>query len=262
MDCLWCIAYAWWIYTKAQMKGMMTMADNKSKSLVKAAADDQKHLGFNVNDLEFKAESLTISTQAEYEEAVRFGIELNDKIKSVEDFFEPMRIATYDAYQAVLKRKKQLIEPLKHAADIVVGSVSFYNSEQLRIQRQLEQKMRAAAQAEVDKKMQEASDAFDAGDEQAAATAMAEAEVMDSMTFVAPAASAVKKVKGATTKTDYEIVSIDSSKVPAFFMGNEIRPVDQKAVLKLIRATNGKLTIPGIVFKEVVKTALRRSARK
>ena len=65
-------------------------------------------------------------------------------------------------------------------------------------------------------------------------------------------------VKGVSTTKDYEIVSVDSSKVPIVFNGVEIRPVDMSAVKKLIKDSKGTIEIEGIEYREVNKVSLRK----
>ena len=58
------------------------------------------------------------------------------------------------------------------------------------------------------------------------------------------------------TKT-WKITGIDSSKVPVSFGGVEIRPVDEKLVLQLIKMSKGKIKIPGVEYEEDVIIGIR-----
>lgn len=67
------------------------------------------------------------------------------------------------------------------------------------------------------------------------------------------------KVSGVSTSTDWEIESIDASKVPTEVAGVIIRPVDEAAVKRLIRMSKGAVQIPGVVYKKTTKISLGRS---
>ena len=73
---------------------------------------------------------------------------------------------------------------------------------------------------------------------------------------VVPAA-ATPKVSGVSTSKDWEIVEIDPKAVPLAVAGIELRPVDQAAVMRLIRASKGQIEIPGITYRQVAKMSFR-----
>lgn len=58
------------------------------------------------------------------------------------------------------------------------------------------------------------------------------------------------KASGVITKKAWTITSIDLEKVPVTALGVLIRPVDEKAVMKLIRDSHGTVEIPGITYEE------------
>ena len=75
-------------------------------------------------------------------------------------------------------------------------------------------------------------------------------------TLVIPDSSA--KVHGVSHTKSYAIKSIDETKVPVEINGVCIRPVDEKAVLRLIKASKGTLKIDGIEYEETVTTSFRK----
>ena len=99
----------------------------------------------------------------------------------MEEYWEPLRQSTYEAYQNVLTRKKEMVEPLKSAEKILKGKIGTFQLEQERIRREQEEAMRKAAQEEADRKLAEALEAQANGDVVGAEYAMAEAEVMDNV---------------------------------------------------------------------------------
>lgn len=50
---------------------------------------------------------------------------------------------------------------------------------------------------------------------------------------------------------------IDSEKVPISFAGMELRPVDEKLVLQLIKTSKGTISIPGVTYEEDVVISVR-----
>ena len=151
-----------------------------------------------------------------------------------------------------------MLQPLSNAEKILKQTMSSYIAEQERIRREAEEAARRAAQAEADRKLQEAIALEAQGKSDAADAAVEEAEIMDQMSNVVSVAAEKPKAEGVSTKKDWEIESIDSSKVPVLVAGVEIRPVDRSAVMRLIRATKGQVHIPGVVYKEVAKVAFRK----
>ena len=65
-------------------------------------------------------------------------------------------------------------------------------------------------------------------------------------------------VKGVGSSIDWEIESIDLGACPIAMNGVMLRPVDTGAVKKLIKASKGTIEIPGIKYKEVMKTSFRK----
>ena len=66
------------------------------------------------------------------------------------------------------------------------------------------------------------------------------------------------KARGVSSSKDWEIVKIDDKEVPLAINGAMLRPVDKAAVMRLIRATKGSITIPGVTYREVAKMSFSR----
>ena len=85
-----------------------------------------------------------------------------------------------------------------------------------------------------------------------------DAQVVESVAASATVVMNTPKTKGVSNARDWELESIDHEKVPIVFSGMVIRPVDEKAVMRLIRASKGTIQIPGIRYRETVKVSIRR----
>ena len=115
-----------------------------------------------------------------------------------------------------------------------------------------------AAEAEKEKKLNEAAALEEEGNQEAAETALMEAQMVETVAASAEVVMDTPKAKGVSSSKDWKIESIDHQKVPVMFSGMEIRPVDEKAVMRLIRASKGSIQIPGITYKETIKVSIRR----
>lgn len=208
--------------------------------------------------VERRAKELKILTNEDYEKAAEFGQKIKIQAKAVTDFFKPMKDSAYKAHKAVCDREKAMLKPLQEAERILKGSIAAYQKEQERKKRELEERMWLEAEAERDKKLDEAAAAEEAGNHAEAEMALAEAQMVETVAASTTVVMSTPKTKGIGTAKDWEIESIDHEKVPVVFSGVEIRPVDEKAIMRLIRATKGSIQIPGIKYKETVKVSIRR----
>lgn len=151
-----------------------------------------------------------------------------------------------------------MLDPLEAAEKIVKQTMSEYRVEEERRRKVAEEAARKEAEEAAKQKLDEAAAFEKAGNYEAAAYAMSDAEVMDDYAKTGIAYAAPEKTAGVSSKKDWEIESVDSALVPVSVAGIEIRPVDIKAVLKLIRATKGAIQIPGIKVKETSVISIRK----
>ena len=236
----------------AATKAAKSVAD---ASLVLDTAEEK--LGEEVSAIELQAESVVIATDEDYSMAGEATSNVKRMQKKVEEYWEPMRVSTKKAYDEVLAHKKEMLDPLKKAEQILKGKMSGYLLEQERKRKEQEEAMRKLAEAEADRKLQEAIDASNAGDAAAAEFAMAEAEVYDTAAATSAIAKQTPKAEGVSTSKAWKITAIDSKQVPVEFCGMELRPVDEKLVMQLIKSSKGKIVIPGIKYEETVTISVR-----
>lgn len=219
----------------------------------------EEALGKEISLIESQAESIVIVDKSTLEIAVSLVAEIKKRIEEANEFFEPMRKATYEAYNSVLARKKNMTDPLKKAESILKKSISDYQTRQEEIRLEEERKAREALRSQIESKMEEAVSAEKNGDSAAADNAMGDAAALESLSYVGTPATAPEKVKGLSTKFDWEIADIDERLVPISVNGVMIRPVDTKAILKMAKATKGQIQIPGVTFRKVAKTSIRKA---
>ncbi len=219
---------------------------------------DEQQLNREVTDIEFQAESMVILNDEDYTAAGEFGRLLKQKAAEVTSFFKPMKDSAHQAHKAICDREKAMLKPLKNAEAVVKKAMSDYFTEQERKRQEAEAAARRAAEAERERKLQEAAELESAGDKDGAESAMSEALVMDDAASYTVASPTKPKVSGVSTAKDWEITGIDQKMVPMALAGVELRPVDTAAVMRLIRASKGTIEIPGVTYKQVAKMSFRR----
>ena len=195
-----------------------------------------------VTAVEAQAGQITIASQSDYESAAAFGRLIKQKSAQIIEFFAPMKKAAHEAHQNICAREKEMLAPLISAEKTVKQVMGDYVMEQERKRREEEERVKRLAEAEAEKKLQEAMALEASGKKDEAEAALMEADIVD----------------GASSSIDWEITAVDDTKVPVDFAGMCIRPVDTKAIIKLIRASKGQIKIPGISYKSVAKLSFRK----
>lgn len=207
--------------------------------------------------IEQKASSVAVTNDAEYAAAGELTKAVKQMQKKVKEYWEPLRVNAKAAYDEVLSHKKEMLDPLEAAEKILKGKMGSYSMEKERKRKAQEEAMRKLAEQEMERKLEEAARAEAAGDVAGAEAAMADAEVMEGVSVSGSIQAQAPKAEGVSQSKTWEIVGIDSSKVPVSFGGVEIRPVDVRAVMRLIKESKGTVQIPGVQYKESVTISVR-----
>lgn len=226
-------------------------------AIVEAKLPAEATLKKETTALEVKAEATLVTTDAGYQEAAEFGKAIKAKANEITAFFKPMKEAAYKAHKEVCDREKQMLEPLAKAERLVKQAMGGYAIEKERRRRAEEEAARKAAEEEAARRLEEAIALEEEGREEEAAAAVEDAEVYDTAASTLIVGGAPPKVSGVGTRKDWEIVSIDGARVPVQFSGVELRPVDNAAVMRLIRASKGSIEIPGISYRETASISFR-----
>ncbi len=206
---------------------------------------------------EQQAQSVTVASDEEYASAGEFTKSVKKMQKKVKEYWEPLRVSAKATYDDILARKKQMLDPLESAEKILKSKMSAYSMEKEKKRKAQEEAMRKLAEQEMARKLEEAAKAEAAGDSLGAEYAMAEAEVMEDVSISGGIRSQAPKANGVSQSKTWKITSIDSSLVPVTFSGVEIRPVDEKAVMRLIKESKGTISIPGVQYEETVSISIR-----
>ncbi len=220
--------------------------------------DGEQDLANACTAIEMRASMVVVDSDKEYEEAGAFGVELREKMNDVTKFFAPMKKAAHDAHKQICDREKQMLAPLKSAESMLKTAIDKYVAKKEAERRAAEEAARRLAMQEYEAKMKAAVEAEKVGKEEEAEAAFQDAAAAESMSRQLTIESSAPTMKGVTTTTDYEIVSIEMKDVPNEINGVVIRPIDLAAVKRLIKASKGTIKIEGISYKEVKKTGFRR----
>lgn len=235
---------------------MKELATAGSSALVLETKEDES-LGREASLIERRAESVLVTSDAEFASAGDLLKEIKRMQKKVKDYWEPMRVTAKAGYDEVLAHKKEMLDPLESAEKMLKAKMGAYSDEVKEKARKQEESMRQMARQEMECKLEEATEAEAAGDTDGAEFALAEAEVMESVSCVGFSRANPPKASGVYGSKSWEIVSVDSSSVPVSFDGIEIRPVDMKAVMRIIKASKGTVQIPGIKYEEKTTISVR-----
>lgn len=215
-------------------------------------------LSHTVSKFELQAESIIIENDDEYNAAGQFGRNIKRAASEVITFFKPMKEAANKAHREVCEREKQMLVPLQRAEKVLKSSMGAYALRLENERKAAEAEAKRIAQEEADRKLAEAIKAESEGDAETARSAMFDAQMADTMSRSISVLAEIPKAEGISQSKDWVIESITSYEVPVSFNGMELRPVDEKAVMRLIRASKGQMAIPGVKYSEIVKTSIRK----
>lgn len=218
---------------------------------------EEQGLNKEVSDFELRVSAMQVKDDLGYAAAGNLLKQVKAMQKKVKEYWEPLRVSAKKAYDDVLAKKKEMTEPIDGAEKILKRKMGDYTIEKERKAREEEARLRCEAQAETDRKLEEAAELEAQGDDTGAAFAMAEAEVYDQYSAGVSVRAQQPKVNGVSASKTWKIKSIDSSKVPVTFNGVELRPVDTSAVLRLIKSSKGRISIPGVEIEEDVVMSVR-----
>ena len=218
----------------------------------------EQEMAQEVTAVEQRAGAIVIRNNDDYTQAAEFGKLIKQKAAQITEFFAPMKKAAHDAHANICAREKASLAPLISAEKLVKKVMGEYVMEQERRRREEEERVRRVAQEEADRKLAEAMACEGKGDKTGAENAMMAASIIDEASRNIVVDTQTPKAEGVSSGIDWEIVSVDEGKVPVEMQGMVIRPVDTTLVTRIIRASKGKIKIPGIEYKQVAKLSFRK----
>ena len=212
----------------------------------------------SVSTVEAQANAVVVKNDIDYQAAAEFGRMLKKKSAEVSEFFKPLKDAAHKTHKQICDREKAMLKPIAAAEKVVKAAMGKYAMEKLMEQQRLEEQLRRQAQEESDRLLAQAAALESSGNAQQANAMFANAQMADAAARNIALERNAPKADGISTTTDWQIVSIDAAQVPVDVSGYVIRPVDESAVMRLIRASKGKVNIPGIKYQAIAKVAIRK----
>ena len=222
------------------------------------STDSEAELTQSISAVEAMANAVVITNEKEYQEAAEFGRLLKQKSAEVTEFFKPLKDAAHKTHKQICDREKTLLKPVAAAEKALKAAMAKYVTFKLGEQLKLEAQLRQQAQAESDRLLAQAAELESAGNAQQANAVFVNAQMVDAAARNIALERNAPKANGVATTTDWQITGIDAAQVPVDINGCVIRPVDEAAVLRLIRASKGKVIIPGIKYEAITKVAIRK----
>ncbi len=219
---------------------------------------DETALTKSVSAIEFDAQALLVESDDDYREAADLSRKVKNAAAEITDFFKPLKDDAHKLHKSICSREKALLAPLTNAEATLKRSMGAYVLRKENERRAAEEAARRLAQEEAERKLAEAVRQEAAGDAEKAQSAMLDAQAADSMSRMMQVMAPAPTAQGVSASKDWEIVNLDSAVVPVSFGGMELRPVDVKAVMRMIRASKGSIRIPGVTYRETAKISVRK----
>ena len=192
-----------------------------------------------------------IQDQATLERVNKAKLYIRELRNEVRKVFEPMKKKAYAAYKEILNQYKKVEAPIIEAEKYCDRLLAEWFAEQRRIREEAERKRLEVIRKqkeEEERKLREALEAENAGKKEEAEkiiNQVIEAKPPEVKTPEKP------KLKGVYSRIDYDFEIVDVTKIPREYM-----IPDETLIRKVIRASKGKVVIPGIkvIAKEIVVT--------
>ena len=210
-----------------------------------------------VSGVTIQVEGMTVDSEEAYLMAAELGTAIKTQARKVAEFFAPMKKRASDAHKEICAREKMMLSPLQAAERELKNKMGTFRLEEDRRRREAEEQARRAAQEAQRLKEEEALALESQGRFEEASSALAEDEIAEGVVKTGVYAPAPQKAAGVSVSKDWAITKIDHKQVPVEIAGAVIRPVDEAAIMRLIRATKGGIVIPGVEYAEKSRMSFR-----
>jgi len=199
------------------------------------------------------ARELSIKDQKQYAHAADFLQGLKTIEKAIDETFDPVIKAAFDAHKAALAAKGKHLDPVKEAEKIVkFKMIGFQKEEEQRIKVEETRLREAARQQEEEDRCRRAEELIAAGRPEDALVLL-EGNT-EPMPIVLHETSA-PRLKGIVTRTVWKFRVVDEAKIPCAY-----HTVDLQKIRRVVQSTEGKIEVPGIEIyqeKEIAAGGIR-----
>lgn len=202
-----------------------------------------------------EAQSITIIDNIQYGLASQLLVEHKQRIKAVKDYWEKPKTIAKAAHQEICDKEKAMLAPFTQAETIIKAAMVNYQRKVEDERRAAEMEARKRQQEEAERLLAEVIKAEKAGNITRANAVMAMATTIDEMPVFSDVAA--PKAAGVSTKKTWKARVTDTSLVPAYHSGIELRIINQSALNTIARLSNGGAAIPGVEFFEDISISAR-----
>jgi hypothetical protein len=202
-----------------------------------------------------QAEGFTIKTQQDYDNAAELCKDIKAAISAFEKEWAPLKSKAYEAWKGLCAKENEMLGKYRKAESDLKKEMTAFQRQKLEEERLLREEQERWKKEQAEKLLQDAAKAEEEGKMEHSDYLFEMAEQTQRMQFEQP-----KPVKtaGTATKRIWKARVINASLVPISVAGAVIRPVDEKVLNDLARASKGNMTIPGVEFYEDVQIAVGR----
>lgn len=186
-----------------------------------------------------EAKEMPVAVRPEYEAAGAFLLVLKGLEKEINETFDPMIKAAYDAHRTIIATRDKHRAPIIEAEKIVKLKMGdFQKLEEKRIQYEEVRLREAAKKAEEEDRLRTAQHLIEEGREEEALMLLE--EKVETPPIILPESSA-PKIKGIVTREVWKFRITDPTKIPC-----EYHTIDESKIRQVVKATEGKIQIPGV----------------
>ncbi len=203
-------------------------------------------------DITTQAEAITIANQEQYEKADKFLVADKTLQKRIKDAFDPIVDSAYRTYKEAGNKRKEYLEPVLNAEQIVKDKMIAYDDEMEKKRIEEQRKLELKAKAEEDRKrkiLEARAKKWDAKGKTAKAEELQEQaeDVRVDAPIVAPK---IDRANGSVIQEIWHAEIEDGSQVP-----REYLQINMTMLNGIARTEKGARKIPGVRFvcKKIMK---------
>ncbi len=202
-----------------------------------------------------QSQSLVISTELGYSNAVEVCKDIKIKISAIEKYWGPLKTNAFQAHKDICSKEKELLKPYVDAETGIKNKMVAWQrkiAEEASLLREEQERYRKDEESRL---MELAVKAAAEGHEEHSEFLVEQAQEMHTAVF--KQADQVK-VSGSAVKTTWKARVTNADIVPISFAGAVIRPVDTKVLDGLAKVSKGTMVIPGVEFFEDISVSVSR----
>lgn len=233
---------------------------NATRTTLSGVADMEGQEGMKTSaeqDLQGKLEQLDVDIRAlavvdgeSYQLAGAMGIAVRNITKEIKSYFKPSKDFAYAQHKTLCHKEKSYLDPLKEWESTLKGKMNLYQEEVNRHKEEMALKIAEEKKAEEQLYLSKIQEMEEVGNEEEAASLELEMALVGQVMETMVVEMDPPKQKGVSVKKQWKIKAIHHDLVPTMVEGVEIRPVDESAILKLVKQYQGNIVIPGVEFVE------------